>query len=190
MAGPDVIRDVGTTLVFLLRGGVDPVVEPENIYLSTPHAFQDYQEPTAPLITIFLYRVAINSQMRNSPRRTLPDGRTTRPLLPIDLSFMITPWAAETIDEYRIAGRILRTLYDNAELGSAHLQGDSWEAGDSVQIILESLPLDDHYRIWDSSSLPYRLSLSYMVRVVGIEPGEIMEETPVLEAQYRRLRTE
>ena len=128
--------------------------------------------------------------MRNSQRRTLPDGRTTRPLLPLDLSFLITPWSSETSDEYRLVGRILRTFYDNAELGRTQLQGDSWEPDDSVQIILETLPLDDHYRIWDSASLPYRLSLSYLVRIVGIAPGEISEVTPVLEAQFRRLRTE
>ena len=194
MADPNVIRDVGNTLLVLLRSGIgsgiERVVEPGDIHLSTPDDFQNYQDPSDPVITIFLYRISINSQMRNSPRRMLPDGRTKRPLLPVDLYFMITPWAHDTSDEYRIVGRVLSTLYDNAELGSTQLRGDSWEEGDSVQIILESLPLDDHYRIWDSSSLPYRLSLTYIVRVIGIEPSEISEITPVLDAEFRGLRTE
>jgi hypothetical protein len=102
---------------------------------------------------------------------------------------MITPWARNTRDEYRIVGRILQCMYDNAELGASQLQGTSWEPGDSVQIILDSLPIDDHYRIWDSSSLPYRLSLTYMVRVIGIEPGRVTTYPPVTEADFRRLRT-
>ena len=190
MATQDVIRDVGSTLVFLLRSGVDTLVEPENIYLSRPDGFQDYQNSSNNAITIFLHRVAINPQMRNGPQRTLADGRKTRPLLPIELSFLITPWAPDLSNEYQIIGRILRTFYDNGELGSTQLQGDSWEPDDSIQIIMESLPMDDHYRIWDSSNQPYRISLTYMVRVIGIEPGRIIESTPVLEAQFRRLRNE
>lgn len=191
MADPDVIRDLGDTLLFLLRSGIESsIVEPEQIYLSTLDDFQNYGAMNQPLVTIFLYRIAINSQMRNSPRRTLSGGQTTRPPLPIELYFMITPWAQDTSDEYRIVGRILQAFYDNAELGPTQLQGDSWEVGDSVEIILESLPLDDHYRIWDTSTLPYRLSLTYQVRVVGIAATKISETTPVLDAEFRRLRNE
>lgn len=189
MATVDVIRDTGETLVFLLREGIDAaVVQPEHILVSTPDEFASLESPANPTITIFLYRIAINSEMRNGPKRTLPDGRITRPLLPIELYYLITPWARRTSDEYRIVGRVLQVLYDNGELGPSQLQGTSWQTGDSVQVVLESLPIDDHYRIWDSSSLPYRLSLTYMVRVIGIEPSEALEVTPVLEAEFRRLR--
>ena len=188
MATADAIRDTGNTLLFLLRNAIDSsIVQPANIVLSTPDDFQ--AEPDQPVITVFLYRIAIHSELRNSPRRILPDGRNTRPLVPLELFFMITPWARVTSDEYRIAGRVIQCFYDNAELGPSQLQGSSWEEGDSVQIILESLPIDDHYRIWDSSSLPYRLSLTYRVRVVGIEPSQAFAHPPVTEARFRRLRT-
>ncbi len=191
MAAPDAIRDTGQTLLFLLRNGIDPtIVQPGRISLSTPDEFGDFQTPDFPAVTVFLYRIALNPEMRNSPRRTLPDGSIQRPLLPLELYFMITPWARVTSDEYRIAGRVLQVLYDNSELGSSQLQGPSWEDGDSVQIVLESLSIDDHYRIWDSSNLPYRLSLTYMLRVVGIEPGEAITVPPVVQAEFQRLRTE
>lgn len=188
MATVDVIRDTGETLLFLLRNAIDTaIVQPANIVLSTPDDFT--AEPDHPIITLFLYRIAISPELRNSPKRLLPDGRSTRPLVPLELFFMITPWARVTSDEYRIVGRVIQCLYDNAELGGSQLQGPSWEEGDTVQIILESLPIDDHYRIWDSSSMPYRLSLTYMVRVVGIEPAQAMGYPPVTEAMFRRLRT-
>jgi hypothetical protein len=190
MARPNVIRDVGDTLVLLLQGGLGDLVQPTNIYLAGADELGNVTYADAPVVTIFLYRIAVNAETRNGPRRTLADGSTTRPLLPIDLHFMLTPWTNVRGDEYHIAGRILQLLYDNAELGPTQLQGDAWATGDSVQIVLESLPLDDHYRIWDSTDSTYRLSLTYLARVIGIEPGESTSESRVLDAEFRRSRNE
>jgi hypothetical protein len=178
-----VIHDLGDTLVYLLRAGIPAShVDPSNIYVATPDNFQGLTPPPRPTITIFLYRVAINPELRNGPRRLLPDGRRTRPLLPLELSYMITPWAKETRDEYRIIGRVLQILYDRAELGPADLQGTAWSPDDSVQLILETIPMEDHFRIWDTTNLAYRLSLTYLARVIGLEPGEAEEVPPVAEA--------
>ena len=190
MAGPNVIEDLGDSLVELLRRGLEGIVDSDNVYLANADDLANVDYVDAAVATVFLYRVAINSEMRNGPRRTLADGQITRPLLPIDLHFMVTAWARDTGDEYRIAGRILQLMYDNAELGPAQLRGEAWAPDDSVQIILESLPVDDHYRIWDSSNSPYRLSLTYLVRVIGIEPAESTRVSRVLGADIRRLRSE
>ena len=121
----------------------------------------------------------MHPELRNAPRRRLPDGSITRPLLPLELSFMITPWAVSTTDEHLLAGLVLQTLYERAELGPAHLQGGSWEPGDSVQLVFESLTSEEHYRVWDTVGMPYRLSLTYLARVVGIEPREATPVAPV-----------
>src|SRR5262245_53465577 len=142
---------MGDTLVYLLRVGVPAAMVPANrIFLATPDEFDPLRDPAQPAITVFLYRIAVNAEMRNLPKRTLPDGRTARPLLPLELSYLITPWARLTADEHLIAGRILQTLYDRAEVGPADLQGSSWRPGDSVQMILESMPIEDHFRLWDT----------------------------------------
>jgi hypothetical protein len=183
MATSKVIHDLGETLVYLLRAGIPPGhVDPANIFVATPDNFQDLTPPPKPTITVFLFRVAVNSEMRNSPPRLLPDGRRTRPLLPLELSYMITPWAKDTRDEYRIIGLVLQIFYDRAELGPADLQGTAWSPEDSVQLILETIPMEDHFRIWDTTTLPYRLSLTYLARVVGLEPGEAEDVPPVAEA--------
>ncbi len=64
--------------------------------------------------------------MRNAPRRILDDGRTTRPLLPMELYYLITPWAAEPQIEHLLVGRILQILYDNSVLTHDDLKGRSW----------------------------------------------------------------
>ena len=183
MATADVLRDMGDTLVYLLRAGIPGgFVDPSDIFLATPDEFKELNP--GPSITIFLYRVAVNPEMRNGPLRIRPDGKRARPLLPLELSYLVTPWANDTRDEVRIVGRVLQVLYDHAELGPADLQGPSWTADDSVQLALETLPLEQHLRIWETSDLPYRLSLTYLARVVGIEPAEAAEVPPVAEAIF------
>lgn len=183
MAGSEVIRDMGETLVDILRAGIPAImVDPTRITVATPDEFADLQNPQQPTLTVFVYRVGVNPQMRNAPRKLLPDGRTTRQPLPLELSFLVTAWAKETRDELLIIGRVLQILYDHAELGASELIGPSWESDDTVQIVLESLPLEDHYRIWDASEVPYRLSLTYMARVIVISPTEALLPAPVVEA--------
>jgi len=183
MATADVVRDMGETLVFLLRAGI-PSVDPTKIAVATPDEFEGLRDPLKPNITIFLYRIAVNSQMRNEPRRIRPDGTVIRQPLPLELSFLITAWAKDTRDELKIIGRILQVLYDKAELGAADLVGSSWETDDTVQLVLESLPLEDHYRIWDANEVPYRLSLTYLARVIGISPLETTAPAPVVDARF------
>lgn len=179
MATSLAIRDTGETIRAMLVAGVGPSVPMLAVHLATSDDFPAYASSAEPVLTIFLHRIAVHPEMRNAPPRLLPDGTITGPLLPLELSFMITPWAASTADELVLAGRVLQTLYESAELGPAQLQGASWDPGDSVQLVLESLSSEEHYRVWDTVNLPYRLSLTYLARVVGIEPRTRTPIVPV-----------
>jgi len=183
VATADVVRDMGDTLVYLLRAGLPPLVNPNDIVLSTPDDFES--APAQPTVTVFLYRLGINAELRNGARRVLPDGRVTRPLLPLELRYLITAWAKDTRGEQQMIGRILQVLYDHAEIGPADLQGTSWDADDSVQLVCETLPIEDHYRVWDPTDIPYRLSLTYVARVIGLAPTEARQFPPVVEAVFR-----
>jgi len=188
MASANAIHDMSDTLVHLLQMGIpSPMVDPTRIYVTTPDEFEALQDPSHPHLTIFLYRISVNPQMRNLPRRTLSNGQnagqTSRQLLPLELSYLITPWAKETRDELRIIGLVAQVLYDHSELGASDLLGNSWEPDDTVQLVLESLPLEDHYRIWDASEVAYRLSLTYQARVIGIAPAIVTSGPPVVTAR-------
>jgi hypothetical protein len=180
------------TLVNLLAAGLSPgLVASDRILVATPDDFPDYANPNTPAISVFLYRVALHPEQRNLPWRQRADGSRIRPSLPLELGFLITAWAKNTNDEHLIIGHILQTLYDRAEIGSADLlnppapQAPAWEHGDSVQLILDSMPMEDHLRLWDSVDMPYRLSLTYLARVIGIEPGESQVIAPVIDADFR-----
>ena len=73
MATADALRDMGDTLVFLLRAGI-PALDPNLIAVATPDEFEGMRDPVKPNITVFMYRIAVNAQMRNNPRRMRPDG--------------------------------------------------------------------------------------------------------------------
>jgi hypothetical protein len=175
---------MGETLVATLQAALSGLVVPANVKIATPDSFHDLEPTPQPTCTIFLYRVAVNSVMRNGPRLSLGGGATSRPLLPIDVSYLITPWAKDPRDEHLMLGTILQALYDHAELGPADLTGASWGPDDSVQLVLETLTLEEHFCIWDTVGMPYRLSLTYMARILGIASAEQLIAPPVVRALF------
>jgi Pvc16 N-terminal domain len=183
VAGPGVVRDMSGTLKQLLQTALDGIVAANNVLISTPDSFKTLPRPAC---TIFLYRVAVNSVMRNGPRVVVRPGVTSRPLLPIDLSYLVTPWGQTPEDEHQILGVVLQALYDNSELGFESLLGDSWLPDDSVQLVLETLPIEEHFCIWDTVGMPYRLSATYRAQIIGIAPAVVESAPPVTRAVFGR----
>ena len=201
LASWELIESVGRTLVGILQAHVDLVLPLAGVkvQLATTKLFKQLESTTTPTITIFLYRAMEHGELRNAPRRTLSDGSTTRPLLPLELCYLVTPWGVRinetpvadqlaAQEEHRLLGVALQAFYDHAEIGRSALVEDPdepvWEPTDNVQLILESLPVEDHYRIWDSGELDYRVSLTYRVRVLGLEPTQRTTVPPVAEADF------
>lgn len=189
MPTESVIDDMSQTLVALLG---QHLTTPSGVTArgATADDFEELHRTggAARHVSVFLYRIAVNPEMRNMPGRTVPgptpgSTRTTRQPLPLELCYLITAWASDHRTELQIIGKILQVFYDHAELGRAALVGESWEQDDTVQLVLDSLPLEDHYRIWDTSKIPYRLSLTYIARVVHIRPSEERETPRVTRAQ-------
>jgi hypothetical protein len=181
MAGPNVVREMSETLLQKLQVALNGIVPSGNVLIATPDSFRDLPRPAC---TIFLYRVCVNPVMRNGPRVNVRLGETSRPLLPVDLSYLITPWGKSSEDEHQILGAALQALYDQAELGRGDLVGSSWLPDDSVQLILETLSLEEHFCIWETVQLPYRLSLTYIARIIGIAPSETETTSPVVSAIF------
>lgn len=179
MASFEAVREVSDALVAVLRAGVPPLVGADDIVLSTPHAFGAV--PDRPALTVFLYRITLDSLRFDTSGGVPSDGIAARPRLPIELHYMITAWSNDTRGELAIAGRVLQVLHDHPMLGPPELQGDSWVPDDSVQLLFESLPIEEHYRAWGTSDVPYRLSLTCMARGVGIAPTEAPGFAPVLQ---------
>jgi hypothetical protein len=194
-ASRTMVKLVEAHLAFVMPGNT---VE---VKLATPHSFAGLKSVAKSTISVFLYRVTENAELRNSPQRRNVDGALRRQPLAVELSFLITTWGARgndpaandtaaALEEHLLMGAVLQGLYDHAELGRAELYEDParppvWGDRDSMQIILETLPIEDLYRIWDSSELAYHLSATYRVRVLGLESTEVLRVPPVSDAAMR-----
>ncbi|MDR3698758.1 MAG: DUF4255 domain-containing protein [Candidatus Sulfopaludibacter sp.] len=185
MATTDAIAFLGDTLVSLLQNGLTGLVAPADVLLSTADDFKDFA-PRQPSVTIFLYHLGINSELRNGPSRPTANGNGW-PALPLDLHFLITPWTQDTRDAYRIIGVIAQVLYDHAVLAFGDLLGDGvWAPDDTVEVIMETLPVGDLFDIWDPTEVPFKLSLTYLARIIGIDSSISITAAPVAVATFGR----
>ncbi len=195
MARFTVIEDTSETLMSIMSAAVlrEFPAGPgrPTVRLAQPEDFEGLPPapPTPPVLTIWLYRIAPDPSKRNGPRRVLSDGSIGRPLLPLVLHYLITPWSTDINTTHALAGLIAQAMYDRCEIGSTDLIGAAgrpaaWDDGDSIQVQMEDLSTEELYRVWDSAEMPYRLSLAYRVQVVGIEPTESVLAGRVVQAVF------
>jgi len=140
----------------------------------------DFSTPMTAGVSLFLYYVTINSVQRNMPMRPGPDGRLRRPELPLDLHFILTPWAKDASLEHDILGWMMRTMEDNPVIGSGMLNATAagvFRDDETVEVVRSDLTLEELFRIWDVLPGDFQHSVPYTARVVRVEsqldpPGE------------------
>lgn len=135
--------------------------------------------------TVCLYRVTLNGTLRNLPPRTGPDGTRYRPSLPVDLQYLITPWAGNVEKQQRLLGWGMRHLEDNPVLPAGMLnrylkEPDVFRPEETVELVCETLSLTDFTNIWDKLKPRLQTSALYVARMVLIDSDiELSEGRPV-----------
>lgn len=121
-----------------------------------------------PALSLLLYRVDFNKTVRAGWSAV---GATNgRAYLPLDLHFMITPWAANAEHELQILGRAMQCLEEHPSLtGPLLVEDGGWAPGDSVQVVMEEIPTEAVMRTFDSLPHDYKLSVPYVARVVRLD---------------------
>jgi hypothetical protein len=210
VANWQLIEYASETLRRLLQAHIDAALPSGNVLVqvATTTTFHDLKTTSRPFVTLFLYRLVENAELRNSPLRRRPDGSVQRQPMVVELCYLITPWGSRpnttpAVDEqacreeHRLLGLILQAFYDHAEIGRSELFEDPdpakprvWGPVDSIQLVMDSLPIEDMYRIWDPGELPYRLSAAYRARVLSLESTTIRQAPPVVDADLRVGRAE
>jgi hypothetical protein len=127
---------------------------------------------TAPArVTLFLFEVVEDPSAKNRPRiRTSspPDLLIGKPPMALILRYMLTAWSGDRATDQTLLGRVMQVLYDGAIISGAQLQGSLANTDQALKITLAPITLDDRTRVWYSVQKPYRLSLTYEVRVVNL----------------------
>ena len=151
---------------------------------------RDFEEPMLEGFSIYLFRVAINGAVRNLTLRRSPDGRKFRPSLPLDLYYMITPWAQDIERQHRMLGWVMRMLDDTSVLSAGHLnhylpETDTFRPNEGLEIICDPLSLTDYLTLWDRLRPRLPASATYALRMVLIDSEVHVPDAALV--QTRRL---
>jgi uncharacterized protein DUF4255 len=145
---------------------------------------QDFATPMSTGLSLFLYRVTVNTIQRTPLPRPGPKGRQRRPQLPLDLHFLLTPWADHASLAQAILGWTMRTIEDTAVLPAGLLNAVSdgvFNDDETVEIVFGQLSNEEMFRIWDVLPRDYQISVPYTARIVRIDSDlELSEGGPVL----------
>lgn len=152
----------------------------------------DFGNPMKEGISLYLYRVAVNGARRNIPPVLGRDGRRHRPPIPVDLHYVATAWAGSAVKQERLLGWMIRMFEDVPILPTGLLNNygpepDIFDPGETVELILESLTLQDWNNLWSATKTTPPLSVGYVARMIGISSPLPLTEAP--EVQTREFKS-
>ncbi len=183
MASFNAIGATSATLLGLIRDAY-PRTEFGNSLNIELYQAKSFETPMKEGFSIYLYRTTINGSVRNMTFRRTPDGSRFRPSLPLDLFYLITPWAENAERQHRMLGWLMRMLEDIGTLSASHLnhyiaETDTFPETESIDIVCDPLALNDYFTLWERlKALP--LSMTYVLRMVmvdsevGIQDGALV----------------
>jgi hypothetical protein len=141
----------------------------------------NFQTPMEEGLSLYLYRLAVNGARRNLPPSVGLDGIRRRPPIPLDLHYILTAWAKTAIKQQRLLAWAIRTLEDVPVLPAGLLNNygpepEIFRPNETVEMFLESLSLQDMNNLWSATKVNPQISVSYVVRMVGIESSVALTE--------------
>lgn len=134
-------------------------------------------------VLILLYRASMNEHMRMSGRPAQP--HMDPPPLSVDLHYLLSFWAGSAESEQLALAWTMRQMHQTPVLDTSILSQDaSWAPDDVIQLIPHEVSTEDIMRIWDALEPHYRLSLTYIARVVRIDPDETPDQRRVVATRF------
>jgi hypothetical protein len=167
----NVIADVSQTLQQLLTTEFNVLTPTPQVLI---YDLQPNVTPPAPSLTIFIFEIVEDQHSRNKPRvRGNNPLNIQKPPMALLLRYLITPWGGDALTDHRILGRVLQVFYDNSILSGPQLTSGLSNTVEELKITLSPITLDERSRIWYAIQRPYRLSLTYEVRVVYVDTEKL-----------------
>jgi uncharacterized protein DUF4255 len=173
MATPLAIASTCEAVVRLLRSSYNPADFNGATLDFQVYVAEDFNRPMEEGVSVFLYRVYQNGNMRIPQGRILPNGRRQATKLPLDLHFLLTAWAKKASLQHQIAGWMMRVMEDNAIIPASVLnayQPNVFRADEAVEIGFTELSVEDMFHVWEVMiNHVYQLSVPYQARALEIE---------------------
>ncbi|HTN54086.1 MAG TPA: DUF4255 domain-containing protein [Anaeromyxobacter sp.] len=192
MATTSAIATVGQALLALLEKAC-PRPEFDGAGFALYQA-KDFQQPMAEGVSLFLYRVTPSTVRRNVAPPPAPSGFRLRPPLPVDLYYLLTPWAQSATRQHTLLAWALRTLEDTPTLASGFLNHygprapETFRPEESITVVLEPLSLQDAFNLWEIVAPALQVSATLAVRLVQIDSALEEPEAGRVQTRIARLQ--
>ena len=170
MATYHAISAVGQAIVALLKAARSaPELASTEVKLF--HA-RDFQKGLEEGVSVYLHRVTASGARRNIPPPPSATGKLFRQPLPVDLYYLITPWARTVEMQHLLLGWCMRAIEDSPTFPTALLNSympDTFRADESVDLIHDTVSIQDMSYIWEAGKPNIQTSAAYVTRVVCID---------------------
>lgn len=125
-------------------------------------------------VSLYLFRVAVNTSRRNMPPGIGPDGQRFKPPVPVDLYYLLTPWAKSAVKQHRLLGWAIRQLQDVPVLPASVLnyyapERDTFRPSETVELVFETMTPQELENIVNPTKMTQPLSVCYVARTVMLE---------------------
>jgi len=135
-------------------------------------------------VSIYLYRVSIDPHLRSAGRSMTPEMEPVP--LSVQLHLLFSMWSETAANDHLVLTWLMRQLHLHPVLDAAVLNPEAdWKADEVVHLIPAELSNEDMMRLWDALTPSYRLSVSYIARVVRIDPDKELESGPVIARRFQ-----
>ena len=187
MANIRAIHSVGNSIVTYLRNTY-PELAGGAAMPACDFALLSMAELAAPpdestRLSLALYRITVNEHQRQQRPDRQSAGQP--PPLGLDLHFLLSAWGGTAGDEQVPLAWALRQLYLHPILDASSLSPEAgWASDEVIQIIPAELSNEDLMRIWDALEPSYRLSVSYIARLVRLDPDPAVAAPPVVASRF------
>lgn len=135
-------------------------------------------------IALFLWRVTPNTGRRNPGPRIDALGRRFKPSFPVDLSYLIVPFADKADRQQRLFGWMLRAIEDfgpllATRLNNALADSDLFAQPEGLELVNEPLSIPDQLTLWDRiKTMP--ACANYVTRLLLLDSNVPIDENPVV----------
>ncbi|MBN1550699.1 DUF4255 domain-containing protein [bacterium] len=145
------------------------------VTLESPKKILDENQSNKTLLSLYIYRIVENSDLRNS--MTFIDGSSKiKRFIALDIHFLLIPYGADADSILKIFGRTQQIMQSTVLSGSLLLQ--SLEGEDlSIKITQQQLSQELITQMWQALECSMRLALYYLATpiIIDLEKDESVD---------------
>lgn len=166
------IRDVGDTLVQLLRNNLQGLSGGDLVALCSP---ADALGNANIRVSVFLYSINPSADMRNELEIPHEEGPEQVAYQPLDLYYLMTSYrktatdpTESVLDAHFLLGQLMRIFFDHATLTGSILRGQL-PRDQEIRLTHQPITVEDVTRLWGSlPNAALQTSVSYLASPVRI----------------------